>query len=181
MEKLVVEALCPGSAVRTINCNGDEVSLEAIAKRVGSLARLVQKRFSPVVVVVDREARQDPSAKIKRDLSALLIREDINVPIVIGIPDRMIENWILADFEAIARCVKVKTKVSGQEFEGTSGEVKLKQLLPEDLTYVKTIHGVEWFQKCDAETIRQHSPSFRDFINAMTDVKCPWLAQKRLL
>ncbi len=181
MEKLIVESLCPGSAVRIINCNGDEVSLEAIAKRIGSLSRLIQNRFSPIIVIIDREARDAPSSKIRRDLSALLTQEHINVPIVVGVPDRMIENWILADAGTFATIINRKSNAISESFEGTAGEARLKELLPDNITYVKTIQGVEWFKSCDADTICQNSASFREFANAIADVKCPWLAIKRLL
>jgi hypothetical protein len=180
MEKLLVEALCPGSCVRIINCNGDEVSLEAIAKRVGTLARLEQKRFSPIIVLLDREGRAAESSKIKRELLALLRQENVAVPVIVGVPDRMIENWILADIETVARFIQIKTKPSTQPFEGTAGEARLKELLPETFTYVKTIHGVEWFKNCDSEIISQNSASFREFVSALADLKCKWLAQKKL-
>jgi hypothetical protein len=181
MEKLVVEALCPGSAVRIINCNGDDVALEAIAKRVGTLARLVHNRFSPIVVLIDREQRQAESSKIKRELLALLSQENINGPVVVGVADRMIENWILADCETFSRLANIKITLPEDGFEGTGGEARLKALLPNSLTYVKTIHGVEWIKNCDADTLRQKSASFREFANALSNVKCSWLAQKRLL
>ena len=92
----------------------------------------------------------------------------------------MIENWILADIETVARLAQIKKKPVAQTFEGTAGEARLKELLPENFTYVKTIHGVEWFKNCDSETIGQNSVSFREFVNALNDLKCRWLAQKRL-
>ena len=43
-EQRIVQTLCPGCPVRIINCNGDGVSLEAISKRVGTLARLLHEK-----------------------------------------------------------------------------------------------------------------------------------------
>jgi len=64
--------------------------------------------------------------------------------------------------------------------EGAAGEARLKELLPETSIYVKTIHDVEWFKSCDSEIISQNSASFREFVSALANLKCRWLAQKIL-
>jgi hypothetical protein len=181
MEQQIVQDLCPGAAVRLLNCNGDQVALAAIASRVGTLARLLQKRFSPIFVVFDRERRAATTTQLRVELQKLVAQERISVPIVIGIPDRMIENWILADLESLSRAARIERTLFTPAFEGTCGEAKLKEMLPKDSVYVKTINGVRWFANGNPEVMKQNSPSFREFAEALSPVACRWLAQKRLV
>jgi hypothetical protein len=40
LEKKVIQQICPGAIVRILQCNGRDVSLQAIANRVASHCRL---------------------------------------------------------------------------------------------------------------------------------------------
>ena len=51
LEQRFVQAVCPGSSVLRLNCNGDKVAIEAVAKRVGTLGRRVHKKCSVLGVV----------------------------------------------------------------------------------------------------------------------------------
>jgi hypothetical protein len=182
MEQLLVQRLCPGTPVQIINCNGDNVSLHAIGKKIASLARLLDKRgHRPIVIVFDREKRSETTKTIKQQLVTLLQKDGVTAPVILGVPDRMIENWILADLDNFCRLAGVNNTSLSRDFEGTCGEAKLKKLLPKGFTYVKTIHGVEWFQTSDPDSISKNSLSFREFAEALTAVKCRWLSERRLL
>ena len=181
LEQRFFQNVCPTSPVRKINCNGEDVSIEAIAKRIGTLGRLLQKRYSPVVVVFDRERRTKSCEDIEAEFRKALTHEDINVPIIVGIPDRDTENWILADPESFARCVEIERSRIPLALEGTKGKTEIKKLLPPKKTYVETIDGVTWLKKARPTVMRENSPSFARFADALKDIQCWWLQEGHLV
>jgi Domain of unknown function (DUF4276) len=180
MEQLIVQSLCTGAPVRLINCNGHGVTLEAIARRVGTLGRLLQRKYRPLVVVFDRERRTEESSDIKTSFLQLLHQEGIKSDVIVAIPDTMIENWLLADLSTLSSCVGITVGSEIINFEGSNGEKELKRLLPKPLVYVKTIHGVQWFLRCRPEAMKKGSKSFSDFYEALSSVPCRWLEQREL-
>ena len=180
LEQKFIQNVCPGYPVRKINCNGDDVSLEAIGKRVGTLGRLLHKRHSPLVVVFDRERRAEPAQSIEVRLGEILKQEDIQVPVLIGVADRHIENWILADYEMFAQSARLSKKLLVESFEGKKGKSALKKALGRNRSYVETIDGVAWLRSARPAVIAQNSPSFRRLAEALVGLQCPWLNQCQL-
>jgi hypothetical protein len=180
LEQKFIQTICPGSPVRKINCNGDDVSLAAIGKRVGTLGRLLHKRHSPLVVVFDRERRPDTSEAIEANLGSLLRQEAIQVPVVVGVADRHIENWILADIQTFSASAGLTEKLPPQSFEGKKGKSAIKKALGRKRNYVETIDGVAWLVAARPAVVAQNSPSFRRLAEALSGVKCRWLNQGRL-
>jgi hypothetical protein len=76
LEQKFIQNVCPGCSVRRLNCNGRDVSLEAIARRVGTLGRLLHKRHSPIIVVFDREGRPEPSEQIEETLRQTILAQE---------------------------------------------------------------------------------------------------------
>jgi hypothetical protein len=74
MEQLVIQRLCPRKPVRRIGCNGDDVSMAAVAKALDAQLRLLSD-YAPVVIILDRERRQETCQELIHDLSALLDRK----------------------------------------------------------------------------------------------------------
>ncbi len=95
-EKKVVQRLCPDAPVRMTNLNGKDVDLRVIARNVASFVKLLKGRHFPVFVVVDREGRDETSEHIEQFLERTLLAFGVDVEVVIAVPDRMLENWIIA-------------------------------------------------------------------------------------
>jgi len=70
LEQAFVQMICDGSPVRRIGCNGTDVKIEAVAKHVATHARLLQRRFDPLIVVFDRERRLQTCTEIEAALKA---------------------------------------------------------------------------------------------------------------
>ena len=132
-------------------------------------------------MIFDREGRDATVTDIKTALLGLLKAEGIETDTILGVPDRMLENWILADFETFCRLANVERTLFNPATEGTAGAAALKKLLPTGVPYVKTIHGVEWFIASNPEVMKQNSASFRQFGDEMKPLSCRWLSQGRLL
>lgn len=175
-EQKIVQKLCPGSAVRMLNCNGQDVELQAAAKRIASLIRLMGNRYFPFIIVFDREERRETAEQVKALLEKSIRDEGVNDQLVFGIPDRMIENWILADWANCQTkgCLKNRLK-SECAFEGRNGKSDIRKFLPRDGRYQETIEGVDWFVTADPNTIAQYSCSFREFLVGISRLRCKWL------
>jgi hypothetical protein len=180
LEQKFLQKICPGSPVRKINCNGKDVSLEAIAERVESLGRLIHKRFSPIVVVFDREGRTQTCEQIEAKLFKLLEKEMIQVRLVIAVADRQVENWILADYEMFTKSAAIQNETARPSFEGENGKSRIREALGRARIYVETIDGVAWLQAARPEKMVQNSPSFSRLVTALAELPCWWLEQRRM-
>ncbi len=174
-EQMFIQDVCPGSPVQRINCNGNRTSLQAIAKRVGTLGRLLHKRYSPLVVIFDREGRRESPEEIERAFAGLMAQEEIDCSIILGVPDRNVESWIIADFEMFARCIDLKSTSIPIRSEGKNGKAIIKKLLGKRKRYVETIEGVAMLKAARASIIRSQSPSFNRLFTALSPLDCWWL------
>jgi hypothetical protein len=57
MEQRIIQSLCPNKPVRLIRCNGDDVSMAAIARALNARLRLLLN-YSPIIIILDRERRR---------------------------------------------------------------------------------------------------------------------------
>ena len=171
LEKKVVQNLCPGSVVRIINCNGDSVKLKVIAKKIASQIRLLGNRNYPIVIVIDRENRTESASQISKSLQDELAMHDLSVEIIIGVADRMIENWILADKQMLSEEFP-NTINTNIPVEGSHGKNKIKKIFP---SYHETTDGVKLFLKADPIKIYRNSQSFKSFVEKINHVECNWL------
>lgn len=178
LEQDFVQLVCEGSPVRRIGCNGTDVKIDAIAKRVATHVRLLQRKCNPIVVVFDREGRNETCEALETSLKESLKRENITANVIVGIPDRDIESWILADFESFARSAGIDPKSSDGQFEGKKCKCKVKDWASGKCNYTETIHGVAWLKNAHPQKIRQASPSFARFFEALKGLSCRWLQQE---
>jgi hypothetical protein len=180
LEQKFIQNTCPGCPVKKINCNGIKTSLEAIAERVGTLGRLLHKRYSPLVVVFDREGRVDSAEHLEKKFCEILTQEKIDVPVIVGIPDRNIETWILADYEMFLQSAKLDESSPVSMFEGYNGKSVIKQTLGKGKCYVETINGVTWLKAARPAVMQKYSPSFNRLYKALSSFDCWWLKQLQL-
>lgn len=171
-EQRVLQRICPGKPIRVIGCNGHTVALEAIAKRLKTHITLLNNRHYPVVVLIDRETRESSASEIKEQLEAELNKLDLKVEIIVGVCDRMIENWMLGDQKNFLNQIGRKNRLKESEFEGLKGKSVVKKYFPE---YHETTDGVNFLASADPKEIYKNSPSFRSFVNALEEIECHWL------
>lgn len=165
-EKRFVQRACKGRPVQILNCNGETVAPGAIAKRAASLIRLWGGRCFPIVILVDRESRQEGASEFAETLSRAIRDEGIEDEVIVGVADRMIENWMIADpalwpdFEEI------------DSVDGISGVSVIKRRLG---SYNKAANGPELLHRCRASEIRTRSTSFSAFADQLSRLRCSWL------
>lgn len=171
-EKLVLAKICPNTKISRINCNGNSVSIDAIAKRVATLIRVMNNRHYPIIIIVDREEREMTADEIAVNLRIELEKIGIKDDIRIGVCDRMVENWILADWNNFSETCKSDTLVQPESTEGLKGKTIIKKASP---TYQETTDGVNMLLKSNPKTMYQNSPSFRKLTDQISDINCEWL------
>jgi len=171
-EQRALHKLCPGQPIRIIGCNGKTVTMEAIAKRLATHIKLLNNRNYPIVVLIDREGRHESVIEIKEQLEVEIAKFDLNLDILIGVCDRMIENWILADRENFKKYIGSKKKLKEKTFEGLSGKSMLKKYYSD---YHETTDGVKLLSSSDPQILYDSSPSFNLFVNTIQEINCDWL------
>jgi hypothetical protein len=172
LEKKFVQRTCPNMMVRLLQCNGDNVALEAIAKRIVTQCMLLHGKHYPIIVVVDREDRKQSAVDIATQLLSLVRAEEITDELIVAVADRNIENWIIADSQAIKAVYPNFRQTWSGTPDGFNGEAKLRRALGG--TYHKTTDGVDLLLKCKPSAMRK-SPSFDYFYQHVKEIGCWWI------
>lgn len=169
MEQLIINYFCPDHPVRLLNCNGRDVSIEAAAKKVASLIRLMKRNY-PIIIIFDREDRPESADIISKNLYDNIKDNEIQeVDIYIGIPDTMIENWILADINSVNEYYNIRLQQI--KYEGRGGKSQLRKLISPK-KYSETEDGPEIAKKCNLKKILKNSKSFESFYNKLNSLHC---------
>jgi hypothetical protein len=175
MEQRIIQELCPRKPVRLIGCNGDDVSVAAIAKALNARIRLLGD-YHPIIIILDRERRVESCGQLIQDLSALLDNTyNHQGKYVIGMADRTIENWILSDWDSIAS-QNSSFKALTDEIQGAHGKSEIRKLLPKEIIYHETTVGVDLFLKCRPAQLFASNESFRNFVSQL-NIECWWLSE----
>lgn len=167
-ERNILQNICPGMPIRRIDLNGKNVSLEAMSKRIASIIRVLNNNYYPIIILVDKEERSLTYLQMQTKLKELIVNEGINnCDLRIGVADRMLENWILADWESIEN-----KRPRPANTDSINGCAKLKSIVG---SYGKTTDGVDLFLKADINKQYKYSPSFRDFVHKLLDIDCEYI------
>lgn len=167
-ERNILQNICPGAPIRRTDLNGKNVSIEAMGKKIASLIRVLNNRHYPIIILVDKESRNISCKEMIKKLETSIKNEGIeNIDFRVGVADRMLENWILADWEKL-RC-KMKKPSNTDNINGCA---KLKEAIG---SYGKTTDCVEMFLNADVSNIYKHSVSFKIFADKIADINCEYL------
>lgn len=167
-EQKIIQNLCPGQPIRRTDLNGRDVTIAAIAKKIASLIRLLGNRYYPIIVLTDKEQRQLSFEEMATQIrDALAIEGCGDQDIRIGVADRMIENWILADWVMLTG-----NHSKPIETDGLNGAAIIRK---HKGTYNKTTDGVQMYLNASPIVMYENSPSFRHFIETLQGVNCEYL------
>lgn len=166
-EQRFIQLVCKNSSVKLTNLNGASVDASALAKRIASLIRIWKGRFRPIVVIVDREKRDESAESFAASLLAKIREEAITDDVIVGVADRMIENWMLAD------PVVWPHQTLLDNVDGCAGATTVKKYLKGN--YDKAAVGPQLLFKSRPSEIRQRSPSFAALVLKLSPLRCRWL------
>jgi|tagenome__1003787_1003787.scaffolds.fasta_scaffold20728160_2 hypothetical protein len=84
MEQRILQHICPGKPVQRLNCNGKNVALEIIVDRIEFHIRLLNNRYDPIIILIDREQRRATCADIVSSMNQLLDERGYRGQFVLG-------------------------------------------------------------------------------------------------
>lgn len=167
LEKAFVENVCPGAPVRKVIPNGVDVTLEVVTERIITHLRLLSRRgYSPILIILDREGRPFSCDEMKIRLDGM-IKAQGGSGYLIGVCDRKIENWIIADPECVGGDVSASRRA-----ESLNGKKYIKETLGE---YHETTIGVQLLRRAKPSSMRLNSRSFAAFYDLISHLDCWWL------
>lgn len=169
-EMRIVQSLCPNRPVQRLDLNGKDVKISAIAKKIASQIKIFSNRYYPIIVLIDKEQRSTSFDKIVEELRAELVSLSVShIDIRIGVADRMIENWIVADWEQLCINAQGAKHEKPNETDGINGKAKIQKVLG---NYNKLSDGVRLFLEACPEKIYKNSASFKYFVDQLRDISC---------
>lgn len=176
LEKEFLQKHCDSkSIIRKIPSNGRNVPVDRLAEMVIAILEAIRNP-TRVFVIVDREGRDISSSVLEESLLNRLTELGAQGSISVHVPDRMIENWILADHDACA-AEHLDVDLPGSA-EGCSGKSVIKGAFRQTRqAYSERIDGVRLLTSCKPEVIAQNSPSFARLHEQLAPVvsTCRWL------
>lgn len=165
-EKNIIDKICPNRPVRRTDLNGKNVTLDKIAERLGSYIRIFNNNYYPIIIIIDKENRQQPCEEIAKYIMDKLNNAGFkNDDIRISIADRMIENWLIADTQIFAK------KERPPQIDGINGASILKKKYG---SYSKSTDCLKIIENFRPETAYINSPSFKNFVDLLDNIGCPF-------
>lgn len=163
-EKNIIDKICPNRPVRRTDLNGKSVTLDKIAERIGTHLRLFNNKYYPIIIIIDKEDRQQPCEEIIKHIMDKLNSAGFkNDDIRISIADRMIENWLIADTQIFTK-KEIPTKI-----DGINGSSVLKKKYG---SYSKSTDCLKIIKNFNPEIAYINSPSFKHFIDLLDNIDC---------
>lgn len=172
-EKRILQRLCGDVKIARLNVNGRDVKIASIARRVDTILKVFGNRYYPVFVVFDREGRRETAEEVRLGLIRLLEELGHGGQVRVGVPDRMIENWMLADYKNVEKYYKVKGDGTRRSHEGKNGKSEMRKLAGTGSGYDGVVHGVETFCGGSPTVMARNSQSFRSFAEELRG-ECGW-------
>jgi len=152
---------------------GRTTSAHGYAKAAsGAVFLAMRQRYTKIICVTDREARPQGATSFAAEVRSALIHliesdthyshGDVEEKLAVCVPDRMFENWIIADIEGIKQCEDlVESSARQAGFDGKNGTRVLKSIMK--VPYKKIQHGPALFKRVSFQRAIVNSPSFRLF------------------
>ena len=149
MEQRIIGKLCPGQPIRRLGCNGDGVAIARVCDFIETQVRTLGNRNHPIIVLFDREERDQTVAEIRTEIVATLVGKGLgDHDIRVFVADRETEDWYLLDTESICDYYGLKKPIVK-----LFGKAGLARLLKPAVDYHETSIGVELFTVVSKEKI----------------------------
>jgi hypothetical protein len=130
------------------------------------------KAFScrKVIVMFDFENRSEDYDDFRERARETFNDFNFGIPVSLAIPNRMIENWYLADIAHLSKeKVFLKRNLKQKNYEGKNGKNELKKCFTKKYTYSETNHGPQLFSSLRFNVAKINSRSFKLFLDLFED------------
>lgn len=122
-----------------------------------------------VMIVTDYEDRQINYQKFISDLTREVSTAKFNICVRVASPNKMIENWYLADIEQLSKKFSfIKQSLQQRKYEGKNGKKELRKLFKKGHDYNEVEHGPKLFITLRTNISQANSLSFRMFLNDLS-------------
>jgi len=161
-----VKAAYPRAIVQRCLPNGKDVDIDVIIETIHDRMEILGGDIKKVLIIFDREGRTESAEYIQNYVREKLSKICNNRTFYIGVSDKQIENWIVADSDYIGkRYIKPEYKYPG---DGTSGKEILKRL-----------HGTDQAPGDKARMLKLTTPSQSklnsvSLANFVNQIDFPW-------
>ena len=166
-ERKIVKKLCGNCPIPKIG-NGDDFQLSTIADKICDHIKSFGTRYYPIFVIFDREQRVESVDDIVSTIRDILNKNQVTDEVVIGIPDRSLESWIMPFIDEEGSFIPDPIKnCDGEKWKNNLNSKILrgnKKGKNEFRAYHETGSGVDMFIKyVKPEKLAEVSPSFKKF------------------
>jgi hypothetical protein len=161
--------------------NGITFSLEGYAKGVlPTLQYLLKSTVRAIILIPDFENRKGKcerfSENLKKNIIKILLREtkykedDLKEVIYVCPPNKMFENWIIADVDGIiVNNSLINPNANQKNYEGMHGASELQKIMT--TKYKKTVHAQMLFKKIRDDISIANSSSYESFISCFENLR----------
>jgi hypothetical protein len=139
--------------------NGKDVPIEVITECLLDAIETLGGDISKVLVLLDREGRAESADAMRTAIGAALVTASPNRSFYVGVTDRHIENWILADEDFVRGTFGQPSYV--YLGDGTKGKPALDDVSNKSLR--SPTEKAEMLKACSALKGQQLSPSLAAF------------------
>ena len=138
---------------------------DIVSKARKQIAILRMFKCGKVIMVVDFESRRTQYAMFLKSLEDRFSRAKWGLSVAVSVPNKMIENWYLADVAYLSEKKKfLKKRTKQKNYEGKNGKKELKRCFIKGTTYRETRHGPQLFAILRFPVARKNSASFDRFM-----------------
>lgn len=174
MEQKIVSKICPGQPVRRVECNGDNVPIERVCDFIASHIRLFGNRNYPIIVILDREKREESVRELSAAALEYFGRNGLgDQDIRIFFADSEFEDWYLKDLDSI--CEYFGIPRPNGNFHGKGG---LSQVIQGAVRYHETTVGFDLFFIVSLKTIANSCDVFSALLEVARELQCDQIADR---
>jgi len=123
--------------LKTDGPRGHTASVDGIVTRAKKqISMLSAFRCGRVIVVLDFEERTCMYKTFVKNIRQAFNSKNFGIPVNVAIPNKMIENWYLADIENISKQkVFIRNRIKQKNYEGKHGKKEIKKLMSQGHDY----------------------------------------------
>lgn len=157
---------------RILKTDGPRGHTASVSKIVAKASKQVSMLSSfncrKVVIVLDFEFRRVAYDRFVGMLQAAFGRRQWGLPVLVAVPNRMVENWYLADIAYLSQRKRfLRRNIKQKNYEGSHGKRDLKRCFVRNISYSETKHGPELFAILRFGVAGQNSASFARFLQLL--------------
>jgi hypothetical protein len=155
--------------VKTDGPRGHSVDAITLANQTRKQAKIL-KAFNckKIIVIADFEKRSENYTDFLQSLKEAFKQIDIGIDINIVVPNRMIENWYLADIEYLSKIKQfLRKNIKQKNYEGKHGKNEIKRHMVKGTTYSETKHGPQMFESIRFDIAQQNSASLCELLDLL--------------